>query len=118
MSFEDIASYLMRCNPMFKATERRLRASFGVDPYLCDIIWMGLLKSGWKKYAGRKAKKFHLLWDLYILIFYATNEVSEVHMGVYENTFHQWSWFYTEGICWSICIMWFVSIIVDIYGYF
>ena len=81
-----------------KASIRRFRSWFGVDPHLCDILWDKLSKNGCLACAGVYPRKKHLLWALWFLRSYNVEEIHAGHLGVNEQTLRKWAWFYTKGI--------------------
>jgi len=81
-----------------ETTRRRFCSVFGIEAYLCELLWYELVESGWTRKAGRTAFRKHLLWTLHFLRSYATEEVNACHFHCDEKTFRKWVWFYSEGI--------------------
>jgi len=87
----------------FKATDnariknRRFKAHFGYDPYLCEITWARLVGSGWTRKV-RSPNPHHLLWALMFNKAYRTEEENAAKCDCDEKTFRKWCWFYLEGL--------------------
>lgn len=77
---------------------RRFVALFGVEPYVCALVWHELVASSWTAFT-RCPKPEHLLWALLFLKCYPTEELLATQVGaVDEKTIRKWVWFYVEGI--------------------
>jgi len=87
----------------FKATDnariknRRFKAHFGYEPYLCEITWARLVGSGWTCKV-RSPNPRHLLWALMFNKAYRTEEEIAAKCDCDEKTFRKWCWFYLEGL--------------------
>ena len=82
-----------------KASMRRFKAHFGLEPRVVAIVWKELAESGWLRFAGvRLAKPEHLLWCLLFLNNYNVEEIHSSRVGCCETTFRKWAWFYATGI--------------------
>jgi hypothetical protein len=98
VAFEEIGMVIMgRRRRSGKTFLRRFTAWFGIEPFLCAIVWQELQDSGWAGYASC-AHPEHLLWALLFLCCYQTEEVHASLVGADEKTFRKWAWFFAEGI--------------------
>jgi hypothetical protein len=77
----------MRSDP-FTWPNRRFAAHFGVAKQTVHILWLHLQSV----ISDIRIEQKHLLWSLYFLKVYTTNDVSAVHWGVDPKTFSQWVW--------------------------
>jgi len=78
---------------------RRFKAHFGVTPDVAAALWARLAESGWLFFAGiRGPKPEHLLWCLFWLKGYPTEELCASEFKVGEKNLRKWVWFYLEGI--------------------
>lgn len=71
---------------------RKFRAFFGVSPYTCEILWISIQN----KRQNTEIK--HLLWCLFFLKRYNTENVNAAIIGVDEKTFRLWTWYFIEKI--------------------
>lgn len=74
---------------------RRFRAHFGTSPSTCAILWKKLVDNA---VLPRGRQPVHLLWALYFLNRYETEEVAASTFGVEEETFRKWSWLLVVAI--------------------
>lgn len=69
-------------------TERKFKASFGVDPLLIDKIWascqVGML--------AERIKQKHLLWTLYWMMVCPTEDAAMTVFGIGSRNTRQKTW--------------------------
>lgn len=99
-SFEKLGMAIMgrHCRGSALIRIRRFVALFGVEPYMCAIVWRELVASGWTRFT-RRPKAKHFLWALIFLKCYPTEGFLAAQVGaVDEKTIRKWVWYYVEGI--------------------
>jgi hypothetical protein len=98
--FEELGFSIIRRTPVGSnnTKDRRFTSHFGLKPELVSVVWSELVNSGWLQYAGRKPKPEHLLWCLLFLNTYGVEEINAARVEASERSFHEWAWFYAEGI--------------------
>lgn len=72
---------------------RRYKSMFGVTPCICHIIWKLIqpkLPNG--------SSPIHLLWALYFLKNYNTEEVNRAVFRADEKTIRKWIWVFIDHI--------------------
>lgn len=72
---------------------RRYKAMFGVTPNVCHIIWK-LIQSRLPE--GNTPT--HLLWTLYFLKNYNTEEVNRAVFHADEKTIRKWVWVFVDHL--------------------
>jgi len=107
----------------FDKEYRHFRAHFGISPITCAILWKKLVDNA---VLPQGRKPVHLLWALYFLNRYETEEVAASTFGVDEETYRKWYWKLVVAIaklkpsvvslevclCWSLlsgCILLHIS---------
>ena len=76
---------------------RRFVANFGTTPEICSNVWARICFERKADMPSRSSPK-HLLWALYLMKVYATEDVLAGDCGVDEKTFRKWSWMFIEEI--------------------
>lgn len=72
---------------------RRYKAMFGVTPNVCHIIWK-LIQPNLPK----GSVPIHLLWALYFLKNYNSEEVNRVVLRADEKTIRKWVWVFVDHL--------------------
>lgn len=78
---------------VYRLGARRFKALFGVDAEVCEVLWDELDNS--RTALGHPV---HLLWPLFFIKVYATEEVHATITGSGPKTFRKWAWAFLEAI--------------------
>jgi hypothetical protein len=93
---QHIAKY--RPSPSARVSRERFVAFFGIEAYLCSIVWKDILENGATLPLKSKPKPEHFLWALLFLRRYDTEPILASIAGCDEKTFRKWCWFYLDAI--------------------
>lgn len=79
-------SMLVKVKRLQGVTLRKFKALFGVSPIICSKLWFDILKM------DECFQPHHLLWGLFFLKCYATEDVCSIIAQSDNKTFRKWTW--------------------------
>ena len=88
----DILPRLRHDRGSYREKEQLFKAHFGVSPLVTDTMWSTYLLPNGLLLRHSNVKKKHLLWSLFFLFSYTSEDVACSIMNTNRKTYRKWIW--------------------------
>ena len=95
---EEIISKKRRNTKSDDLRRRRFRSNFGTTPEICSNVWVRIMFTRRKNIPYPNPSPRHLLWALYLMKTYGTENCLAGNCSVDEKTFWSWAWIFIKEV--------------------